>query len=650
MADEGLTIPVEVVGDAKARLADIKAGLDMLEGAFNRVVSAAEGIANLSAEAENLARNSARLGLDFDQAAGAAGRFTDEVDVMNVSSRFAEAGLRLTQDELDQLSRRAAIFSQNTGVDMRQSFDQLFGAIESGSTRALRPFGENMLSLAGSSHTAREVLNAFVSETRGMSTATDNAATSLAALWDQLDDTKRTIASEATRQFAAMWAAQDSLTSSTRDANAALGDTQAKLQAIGDTIAHVGMFVMSSAQLIAGGIGTAFLAPATLMRTFFSAMAKGLHGDFAGAVTELSNFGSVGALGQAARFADEGVTNFRNLVSGRTEQEAQRIRNAEAEARGAATQQARSRAGGGSRRRPGGGGGGGGDERGALWRTSMTFSEEEIRQADANDAAKAAEQRRIDELMSSGPDKTTSRDKELAGQRMDELARSMTDEARLRDRAAQADVDRETRRLDRLYQANRSFTSRMGDLFEERKSTTEMAAESVGNAYRSMTDSMGKHLAAAMLGKETIGEALKGMLSDTLAAITQEAAVKAIMSVANGIAAAASYRYAEAGQYFAAAAAYAAVGVAAGLASQAIAPPAKAQPSAAANDNARADRPASATRGGRSTEGGATIVNITYGGGVLSTPRDLARHVAGVLNQGVVQGRITIDPRLVGAA
>ena len=129
--------------------------------AYDAVSRLASGVAMLASEQAQLDANSSRLGLNFDQAAEAAGRFTDETEAMTAATRLNEAGIRLSQEQLDSLTRVAARFAQNTGVTTREAIDTLTQGLITGSERGLRPFGGELVRVAGESHTAEQRLAAL---------------------------------------------------------------------------------------------------------------------------------------------------------------------------------------------------------------------------------------------------------------------------------------------------------------------------------------------------------------------------------------------------------------------------------------------------------------------------------------------------------
>ena len=163
------------------------------------VVAAAGQVADLAAEQERLDRMSARLGLNFDEAAGAAGRFTDEVDVMNTAGAFAARGINLTQTELNAMTHAAARNAQATGVEMPQALESLQRALLSGRERALAPFGQELAATARHGYSAGEGIAAMVEQERHMETATDDAHTSMLGFNDALGDAARGFATLATR-------------------------------------------------------------------------------------------------------------------------------------------------------------------------------------------------------------------------------------------------------------------------------------------------------------------------------------------------------------------------------------------------------------------------------------------------------------------
>ena len=185
---------VKRVKDHAQAFNEVRAGVSAV---LTVVTQLAEGVANLSAEQSHLDDMSRRLGLDFDEAAGAAGRFTDEVDVMNTAGAFAARGIRLTQDELNAMTRAAARNAQMTGVETSQALGTLEEALVRGRARGLAPFGEALAATAAHGYTLREGLAALVAQEGSTASATDDARTAAQGLGDAFGDGARALATMA---------------------------------------------------------------------------------------------------------------------------------------------------------------------------------------------------------------------------------------------------------------------------------------------------------------------------------------------------------------------------------------------------------------------------------------------------------------------
>ena len=204
--------------------------------AFDRVAST---IASMSSEQEALTRNSARLGVNFDVASAAAGRFADETTSMAAATRLFESGTRVSQEQLNALMRVAGEFAQTTGVDVETAVQQLTQGLISGSARGLRPFGEDMMAVAGSSHTAEERLAALVTHAEGVEAATDDAAAAMARFKDSIGDGMRAAASSFTTELVRLSERAAEARSGISGLNTDTLDLKATMEALGSTAAYV---------------------------------------------------------------------------------------------------------------------------------------------------------------------------------------------------------------------------------------------------------------------------------------------------------------------------------------------------------------------------------------------------------------------------
>jgi hypothetical protein len=216
---------------------------------------------------------------------------------------------------------------------------------------------------------------------------------------------------------------------------------------------------------------------------------------------------------------------------------------------------------------------------------------------------------------------------------------------------ARKDVDnrREEREMDHRYQSQLSFTERLEDLSSRRVIAAQEEAESIKGAFDAMGRAFSNHLTAVIEGREELGTALQGMLSDTLSAISKEAAMKAGLNLAGGFAALATYRFDAAAEHFTAAALYTGVAAATGLAGAALAPSANDNAAGAAGE-ASARTSAAPMSQGPSGGRGETVINVAFNGPQFGTGGvvQAARELVGVLNAGAVQGGVQINRLAVG--
>lgn len=216
---------------------------------------------------------------------------------------------------------------------------------------------------------------------------------------------------------------------------------------------------------------------------------------------------------------------------------------------------------------------------------------------------------------------------------------------------AQAQKDRATRReerdLNHRYEQNRGFTERMEELSHRRIYAAQEEADAINGAFGAMGRAFSDHLTAVVEGREELGVALQGMLSDTLSAIAKESSIKAGLNLAEGFAALATYRYDAAAEHFAAAGIYTGVAVAAGLAGAALAP---STPDKGAGGGAAAREPASPQGAPGGPARGETVINVAFNGPQFGTGGvvQAARELVGVLNAGAVQGGVQINRLALG--
>lgn len=603
---------------------------------YGDVVRLADGIAALATEQAQLDANSARLKLDFNAASDAAGRFTDETDAMAAATRLAEVGLSLTQDQLNSMTVVAARFSQNTGTSMASALDALTTGLITGSQRGLRPFGGELAAIAGHSHTAEERLAALATQAANTTQATDDAASSMERLRDNIGDAARTLATG----FA------EGLTEMSR-LSATAEDTGNHFEILTSDIHEAGRNVALVFGAIANGLGVLVGGIATGVASMLSMVVAGASA--AGAVVDRLRSGHVTGLGAAATSAfgasmsDSPITA---ALRGFTQARLDAVDNIGAAIMSGPTETRPSSTVAGLRGRDRGGedGGGRAEER------MKSAKADQLAMEHALTAAYEAERQALQRLRETEARETEARD----AARRTELDR-LTDRLRAQQEREKAEsvegarATRETERLRREQQRRldmtQTYVERMRDLHGQEFDSTHALAEGVTGAFQGMGKAFGDHLQAFVTGKETIGDALQGMLSDTLASIAQQATVKGALELAEGIAALAGIVTAPlAPGHFAAAGVYFGVAALAGVGAAAVAP--SSSPSVAAPASAPREPAARLPKGGASGGEGGTVYNVTFGGPMYGTGgvRQAARQMVGAINRGAVQGGVQLLP------
>lgn len=608
---------------------EVHAAVTTVVGTISGAVSR---VAALSDEQARLISTSRRLGLDFDAAAAAAGRFVDETEAMGVANRFASADINLTQQQLNDVMRVAGSAADALGTDVAGATDILREALVRGREGGLQRFGEGLASVAGGSHTVEERLAALHTRAGQVTVAVDDSAAAMARFADRIEDSERTVAAALVSEIARL----DQVASSTDDAASSAVDWDNNLKAIGATVGYVSRLALSGLQIVGGAIGSVVGGITGTISIAAAGMeglvnTRSLSGARAAMSRELAAIRQDGLAVQAADILAQGIASANALAADQSSTRTTAAPDAPPAARPRArTPRASS----------------GGASHAANDNADMTFTAE----------AAAAEEARVrvadlDALFGLAADRSAARrDEEINGLIREESARQ--DALEVQKQAAQDALDlaaQEDAALRTRLEAHERFGGRLAELNNERVHGAQRAAEFTNGAFESMGKAIGTHVQALIDGRESVGAALQGMLSDTLISVGKEAIVQGGIETAKGIAALAGVVTAPlAPGHFAAAGAFFAVGAAAGVAGAALAPSAGAATGAgASNGGARgalSDRPAK-------QESSGTVINVTFGGAVIGNggARQAAREIANVLNEGNRQGGVTLAPGLLRA-
>lgn len=623
--------------------AAITSVVDIVGGAITR-------IADLATEQGRLDSMSARLGLDFDQAAAAAGRFADETEAMGVAGRFAAADIRLTQTELDAMMRVAGAASQTLGTDTAGAVQQLQEALIRGREGGLQRFGEGLANVAGESHTVQERLNALVVQAGHTVAATDTATDRMRRFKDSLEDAQRVAASAFVSETVRIQAFGESA----RGASTDVDELKQNMQALGETGAYVLHTVGNLAGVVVGAVATVIASVMTPLRQVAAIALHPTNIRAELAALQENNNAVVGftadrirGLMNGGRALDERTTADPGASSAMTAQQ----REANRTARGGAAAPESNGFGGSAglivptaSAAPGAPAGGHSvfATRAQLIAQAREHDNALIAQEAHEKAAVSAQlQRRI--AAGAGAEHTLQAAAEarrashvafeLKQAHEEEIFQRMITEARTAANdnadagpsegklAAQASMDAHERAaqvarsekdtLDASIAAHESYTGRLAELNSERVHGLQRAAEFTNGAFETMGKAIGTHVQALIDGKESVGQALQGMLADTLINVGKEAIIQGGIETAKGIAALAGVATAPlAPGHFAAAGAFFAVGTAAGLAGAAIAPSAPAAGAAGGRGGAGGLLPDRAAAGGESV--GPSVVYNYY--------------------------------------
>lgn len=529
------------------------------------ITAAVARVGALADEQARLDSTSRRLGLDFDAAAAAAGRFVDETEAMGVANRFASADINLTQQQLNDVMRVAGATADTLGTDVAGATDILREALIRGREGGLQRFGEGLAAVAGGSHTVEERMAALHTRAGQVTEAVDDSAAAMARFADRIEDSERTVATALVAEIGRL----DQVASSTGEAASAAIDWDNNLKAIGSTLGYVSSLALSGLQIVGGAIGSVvggITGTISIAAAGIEALVntRSLSGARSAMTRELAAVRDGGLAMQSADILAAGIARAEALAADQGSTRTSAAPDAPPVAR------PRSRTPGASR---GGGSGRGGA---ANDNADMTFTEAQAN-ADAllevervlgiDRAAMAADRARaeVDGLIAV----------EAARQGAEEMAQSAADKERTR-------MDEERARLEERAAAHETFTGRLAELNDTQVHGAQRAAEFTNGAFESMGRAIGTHVQALIDGKESVGQALQGMLSDTLISVGKEAVIQGGMEMAKGVAALAGVVTAPlAPGHFAAGAAFLAVGAAAGVAGAALAPSAAA-PSAGA--------------------------------------------------------------------
>ena len=222
-------------------------GAGSLRRYAGEVVALVGSIAQYAEAQELLDRGTQSMGLNFDQAAAAAGRFTTATDVMYTAQTAARAGLHLTQQELDNLAKVAGNFVR-PGETVAATMDRMTTAVINGSERGLRQFGLHARDASGQMLTMADRLTEVTTRASHMGTAVATAGDRMRSLNEAMETAKRLSSEAFVEEIARLSALSGGLHGATQDAD----DLNVKFRAVGMTAAYVVGIVGNAGALMLG--------------------------------------------------------------------------------------------------------------------------------------------------------------------------------------------------------------------------------------------------------------------------------------------------------------------------------------------------------------------------------------------------------------
>lgn len=620
----GITAAGAATDDARKKAAGAKSGWGELfasvgTGAqhFNNIRGALTGMAEdlgaavarvtaLADEQTRLAESSARLGLDFDEGAAAAGRFVDETAAMGVASQFAARDIRLSQTELNNLMRVAGATAATLGTDVATAADRLAQSLIRGEAEGLSPFGGSLVSVAGGAHTVGERLAAMGMRAGEVATATDTATTRMERFKDSLEDGQRLMAHAFVDELARLSEVGGGL----RDVNTDAESFNTTLRAAGQTAASMVTRVVLGVGIIGGGIATV-LGGLTGMVQLAAAATHGL----AAFNAERDRLAREGLSAESWRFVQSAADRLEALDA----DEGPRTTAAPTPAAAAAPRPGAADANARNRRQ--GGAGGGRTARAA----DMTFTAEQ-----AASEEQAARIRDLDDIAGLAHDRSQQRiDEEIAGRIREERAANEAIEAQKQ--AAQDALGiaaMEDANLRERLEAHRTFTGHLRELYGEQANAAQVAAEVAHGAFEDIGGAIAKNVELVAQGRMSLKELGEAILADGLNAIAKRMYAKGAEFAAEALGFAALGDFPQAGLALVASAGFFATGAALGVAGAAAAP---APPSTGGGGSGGAGGISRAPAAPTSSEGGGAVVNNYYAptfGGREGTSAEAGEHMS----------------------
>ncbi len=533
---------------------------------------AAHGLAEMSAEADRSERALRVLGPAYDAVSRATADTMDETDAFRLQNRLLEAGLHTTAEELGNVAGYAREHARDLGITATEATERLTGALITGTARGLRPFGLQVDHNASRSANWHRVLGEMNTTMAATGTTARTAAEDLARSDRELGD-----------------------------ATNRLGRSIAELIHLRQGLNAVTHFITGAGydERIAESNRTHAAARLAADQEQYASAVRNTHAAFRGLNAEIPRFDEMTHeaahnLALELKAATSVEDARRTIATARLviHTDALRARNDAAELQNTRRAQDReldqgsaTHRGGGARRSP--------VEDAERIRTTivdlnvlrdrMTALGVVIAHVERESGESSlhylerAKHLRTEAINAQTVLNEAAANRVRVQQEFERDVLDAIDASRVRMDQARDDDERAEQTQHNLMRAEQQRHSVRIQMAEEWRKTlhvnqtaAESFAQSSTEAWGIVTGAFKQHLSAFISGKETMQQALQGMLQDVLLEIATSSAVKALESQAAAIFAAAAEDWPGAAKFEAAAAAYAGVAVATGYGASAM--------------------------------------------------------------------------------
>lgn len=563
-AEESTSGLVETLGAARGALLALGA-----REAVRGIVDLIERTDQLDTAIDRLNGASIRGAREF------AGGMVPALDLVTARTRMLQAGLELTDQEFEAVIAKGIVFAQANGIQASAGIQQLTSALISGNDRGLRPFGFE--------------LEAGASRARNLSTALDQITQAAEAnrraveedrgAFDMLKSAIEDVDHDLGVLFRTMY--DDGPKVLFQNAKS-LNDVLAGRESLRTAAEQASERVMRLLETFTAGtpvIGSMVSSVNALAREYRDAAMAALG--FARAVRDLEpgDFAPDGAVGRGERdpalfrstlrrggaVLAPGESNYSGPPRNRVEWMRRMYPDDPTGARLAREQDAAISEALASAPRGGGGGGGGARDDRTIEEALAGIADAAQRRVDAIAADLEEQERRLRELAAeedAGGFGSGGSDAFLRGG-FGERAGAFNQERRGGGPGRPAGGARNPSQ-------QVSAMARSTDAAVKYADALTRLGEVGGTALGALTSAVTANVEAWVVGEKTIGQALLGILSQTLQTIAKESAVKAILYTAEGFAALVTMNGPAAASAFTAAGFYTAAAAAAGLGSMAV--------------------------------------------------------------------------------